>query len=174
MSTNIPAGQLPANATIEPLIEALKSTDDATRWHARRALVALGQTAVRPLIDTLRDPDKRARWEAAQALTELADPSAAPALVETLGDDDNDVRWTAVDALIALKEHALVPLLEGLTHRSESVALRDSAHHVLKNMPLPRELTSTLAPVLDALEGPAPALQVPLIARRVLDTFKPA
>jgi HEAT repeat protein len=168
MSANDENGQMPDATTIDSLVTALVSDKDATRWEARKSLVAVGQAAVPHLIKALKDPNVRARWEATQALAEIADPSAAPALVDALGDNESGVRWTAVDALITLKERALIPLLERLMQQSESVVLRDSAHHLLKNTPWSEGLRQVIAPVLTALEGAAPVLEIPFAARSAL------
>jgi HEAT repeat protein len=71
------------------------------------------------------------RWEAAKALSEIADPVIAPELVATLEDSSPDIRWLAAEGLIALERAALPSLLQTLMAHSESVWLREGAHHIL-------------------------------------------
>ncbi len=168
MSIEYKDEQIPGIASVESLIATLGHADDATRWKSRQSLVAMGQSAVPHLTCALKDTNARVRWEVAQALKAIADPSAIPDLVNALEDNNNDVRWTAVDALVAFKERTLIPLLRGLEQHAGSSLFRDSAHHVLKNLPLSQELRIIVTPVLDALSGAAPALEVPFVARTAL------
>ena len=159
-------------AAIEALLTQLHSHDGKVREQARWRLVALRGAAVIPLADALEDPDWHVRWEAAAALRDIADPRAAAALVETLRDRRFGVRWLASDALIALRGAALAPLLNTLIHSTDSLWLRNGAHHVLRDLSgghLSREATAILKPLLAALEGVEPSVEVPLAARRALD-----
>lgn len=168
MSTEYKDEQFHGTVSVESLISALGNANDARRWNARQSLLSIGPAAVPELIKALKDSSILVRWEVTQILAALADPAAAPALVETLGDDDSGVRWSAVGGLIALKERSLVPLLEGLMHQSKSILITNNAHHVLKNLPLSPELRALVTPVLDALGGSAPGLEVPFVARNAL------
>lgn len=161
----------PTQTNVHELIDRLGSEDDATRWGARQSLVALQQLAVPDLIHALQDRNTWRRREAAKALGQIADPSAAIALVEALADDENDVRWAAADSLELLRHAAVRPLLQALIHRSESVALRSTARHVLRILGIRLGLETVFSPVIQALDGIEPALVVPIAAQQALKTL---
>jgi HEAT repeats len=152
---------------LDPLIDALHSKDGEERRQARLSLVSLGSEAVDPLIELLHDPDHEVRWEAAKALGEIADPRSAPALVKTLEDTGFDIRWLAAEGLIALEKAGLEPLLEALAEKADSLYLREGAHHVMYDLSH-RGLKDPLAPVMAALEGVDPEIEVPEPARKAL------
>jgi hypothetical protein len=152
---------------LDPLIDALHSKDGEERQRARLSLVSLGSEAVDPLIELLPDPDHEVRWEAAKALGEIADPRSAPALVEILEDAGFDIRWLAAEALIAIGKAGLEPLLETLIIKADSLYLREGAHHVMNDLSH-RGLKGPLAPVMAALEGVDPEIEVPEPARKAL------
>ena len=158
-------------ATISCLIADLSAKDGGVRERAREALVSMGRLAVAPLIEALESPMEQVRWEAAKALGQIGDPSAAKAFIRALEDEDFDVRWLAAEGLIALGHNAFVPLFQTLIERSDSVWLRQGAHHVLNDLrgKQPEEI---LRPVLAALEHVEPAVEVPLAAQRALDILQ--
>jgi HEAT repeat protein len=151
----------------------LASRDGTARQRARRDLVLLGDAAVPALTRALGARSSRLRWEAAKTLVDIADPRAARALVTCLEDDNAGTRWVAAEALLALGEDALVPVLERLIDRSESVRIREGAHHVLHEVtgdsPSP-----ALAAVLAALDGPAPEDVTPVAAAAALAALQAA
>lgn len=162
------------NANIDSLISELSNEDGFKRQRARLRLVQIGDAAVPALIDVVRSQKGQARWEAIESLSRMNAPSAAPALVEALRDDDIGIRWAASNALIAQNRAALYPLLEGLVKKSGfgSVRFRQVAHHVLhvlkdRHLLLPKEIK-----VFEALEGIAPAAEVPWAAEAALEDLK--
>jgi HEAT repeat protein len=155
---------------IDSLVAALASPDRATRLTARETLVGLGHPAVGPLIPLLTDQHDHVRWEAAKSLADIGDPAAAPALVKTLEDREAGVRWLAAEGLIHMRRACLKPLLQALIERTDSVWLRDGAHHILHNL-TKMGLAEEVMPVLTALEGIQPTATVPSAARRALDTL---
>jgi hypothetical protein len=155
---------------LDPLTGALHSKDGEERRQARLSLVSLGSEAVDPLIELLQDPDHEVRWEAAKALGEIADPRSAPALVETLGDAGFDIRWLAAEGLIALGKAGLEPLLEALLKKADSVYLREGAHHVMYDL-AHKGFRDQLAPVMAALEGVDPEIQIREPARKALQAL---
>lgn len=159
------------NASIETLINALSSHDDAVRVQARHSLVAIGKTAVPSLVEALRDKNYLMRWEAAKALGEIGDPQAAPALVNALEDEEFDVRWLAAKGLIEMNIKGLNPLFHALIEHADSVFLRRGAHHVLHDL-AKGELREYLASVLIALEDFDSAVQVPVAAAWALEMLK--
>ena len=153
---------------VDTLIAQLSSSDGEERSRARADLVTLGKPAVAALLAMLADhANHTRRWEAAKALSEIADPMTAPALVATLEDSSPDIRWLAAEGLIALERAALPSLLQALMAHSESVWLREGAHHVLCTLSDP-VTQSLLAPVCAALEGIESELTIPPAAQKAL------
>jgi HEAT repeat protein len=155
---------------IESLIFDLTNKDGIVRIKARRQLVAYKAQSVPYLIKSLSDGNDWVRWEAAKALGQIGDPSSIQALIKALLDERIDIRWLAAEGLIRIGRKAIVPLLEELVSNSDSSRLREGIHHVLHDTHL-RNLGKISKPVLIALEGPEPALEVPIIARSVLESL---
>jgi HEAT repeat protein len=160
---------LDTRITPASLLDALHSSDAATAQRGREQLVAMGEAAVPYLIGALSDHNARARWEAAKALAELCPPEAAPALVQSLTDEDGGVRWIAAETLARCGAAGIDALFHELLRHSESVWLRDGAHHVLRALQQAHKLPREAAPVLAALEGVAPAVSVLNAAAQALD-----
>ena len=152
-----------AKATIKSLIADLASKDGVVRVTARRQLVAYKKQSVAPLTRTLSNENDWVRWEAAKALSQIGNQKAIKALLESLTDEKFEVRWLAAEGLIGIGRRAIVPLLEALVKNSDSYWLREGIHHVLHDMNTGR-ITEVLRPVLVALEGTAPTLEVPQAA----------
>jgi hypothetical protein len=152
---------------IQSLIEDLARSDRTIREDARRSLVSIGPPAVEPLAAALAHEREQVRWEAAKALQQIDDPAIAPAMIAALEDDDSGVQWIAAESLAFLGRDGVVPLLKALVARSDSSRLQRGAHHVLRFLS-DETLKKELAPVLRALEGLEPALEVPVAAHRVL------
>ena len=151
----------------EALIRALSDRDGGTRQQTRDTLVKAGAPAVPVLTTLVTNPNHHVRWEAAKALGEINDPSAAPALVVALEDEESDIRWLGAEGLLAAGRAGLEPLLQKLIVRSNSVWLRDGAHHVIRAL-VKRGHDPYLAPMLDALDGPAAEDAVPFAAVQAL------
>lgn len=141
------------------LIEHLASPDATQSKSARQALVEIGASSVVPLSHAMTDTRTRVRWEAAKALGQIGDPSAAPALIRALETETFSIRWLAAEGLIAMGREGAKRLLRELESRPGSAGLREGAHHVLRIL-AEGELEPVLAPVLQALEGVAPAADV--------------
>ncbi len=139
----------------EALFAGLRSRDGSVRQKARETLTSMGKQAVRQLIPLLKDPKDDVRWEATKALADIGDARAASALVTALEDENSGVRWLAAVGLIAMGRDALVPVLAALMERSDSVWLRDGAHHVLHEL-ANADLEDLLTPVVAALDGVDP------------------
>jgi HEAT repeats len=157
-------------ATVRALIVDLGSKDGLVRIRARKALVTIGKKAVAPLEEALMSKDKWKRWEAAKALGQIGDAEATKALINALEDEMFDVRWLAAEGLIAIGRPTLIPLLRKLTKQSDSLWLREGAHHVLHGMTM-GNLEETLLPVRDALEDIESPLVAPFAARAALNSL---
>lgn len=145
-----------SSATLDDHMKALDDKDGLRRQSARESLVALGGVAVTPLMVALGSAkSKQVRWEAAKALGTMGRARSIPALVKALEDSDSDVTWLAADALSTFGKEAWPTLLTALiTDGTESVTLRQSAHHVFANQK-ENGADGLLAPLLAALEAPA-------------------
>ena len=143
---------------LETLMDSLASKDGMIRQEARESLVTLGKPAVSSLIQALQNSRRdQVRWEAAKALGEISDTRSIPALVKALEDSDSDVAWLAAEALIKFKKAAWLPLLKALIESgSDSVALRQGAHHVLWKQKADgfNDLLKTLIEALDSRTDP--------------------
>ncbi len=174
----------PNQAIIDELIGKLAGKSGRARENVRQRLVVIGKPAVPALIEALKQRDKLIRWEAAKTLGEIRDPIAAPALVKALRDRVFEIRWLAAEGLIAIGHEALVPLLNELIKYPEYPWLQQGAHHVLSHFATsdiyiphhefvhPKQNTSLkelLQPLVSALEGVEPSLEVPRAASEVLD-----
>ncbi|MFH1382192.1 MAG: HEAT repeat domain-containing protein [Chloroflexota bacterium] len=172
---------------IRSLLARLSSDDGEVRQKVRRSLVVMGEVVIPHLIRRLTNRNVRVRWEAAKALGEIASPKAAPALVKALDDREFDIRWLAAEGLITMGVGGLEPLLRSLMRHSQSLWLRQGAHHILNHMtgrdseiehhivahpPRKKDFQEILMPVVVALDGPAPLVEVPLAARRALDAIR--
>jgi HEAT repeat protein len=159
--------------TINNLISDLGNDEDSTRTNARFSLVAIGKRAVPRLVEILKDRNDLVRWEATKALREIGDPEAAPALVEALEDEEFGIRWTAAEGLTEMNVKGLRALFLALEQKPDSSLLREGAHHVLHYL-VRGELKKYLAPVLTALEGPAPIVQTLTAAYRAMEDMQKA
>lgn len=114
------------------LIKQLGSDSGIIRQKARFELVAIGKQAIPHLIGLQYSKEQHIRWEAMKTLSQIADPSCIPILIKALENHIFDVRWLAAVALIEIGHASVVPLLEALESRNDSLFLREGAHHVLK------------------------------------------
>ena len=162
------AADYTAPGMLSSLMSKLGNKDGLKRERARLALVFIGQPAVVSLVKALSDHRKDVRWEAAKALGDIADPAAAPAMVAALQDRVFDIRWLAAEGLIAMGREAIVPLVKALIENSNSVWLREGAHHILHDL-AENDLDETVQPVLAALESFNPEVEVPIAAKIALD-----
>lgn len=167
-------GVLPT--TIDSLITDLGSRDGFVRQDARIALIRMGEPAVPSLIKALGNRTEPTHWEAAKALSLIGDLRSVQALVRTLEDNEFGVRWLAAEGLIAVGYCSLAPLLQALIDRPESVRLREGAHHVLHDLVsrhlIERVSREQVKPVLAALNGIEPTVEVPLAAHKALDALQ--
>jgi HEAT repeat protein len=153
-----------AKPTVKSLIGQLASDDGIARVKARRDLVSYKAKAVTPLVEALSDKRHWVRWEAAKALSQIGNQDSIQALLEALSDKDFDVRWLAAEGLIRIGRKSIIQLLTSLVEHSDSIWLREGIHHVLYDM-RKRGFDKRLQPVLAALEGSEPSLEVPVAAR---------
>jgi len=161
---------------MDAMLAALADDHGLARRDAREALIKIGQPAVAPLVRALEDPNWQIRWGAAKALGQIGDPTAASALVKTLEDERPGVRWLAAEALITLGRPGLKATLEALVHHSDSLWLRESAHHIVHGIAeQDPNLSRVLARMSRVLDDVDPTIQVPPAAQLALEALnKPA
>jgi HEAT repeat protein len=161
---------------IEALVAKLHSDDGLERQQARQSLVDIGEPAIDPLTKLLGSDEEFVPWEAAKALSQIRTPQAAEILVDTLTHDEANVRWLAAEGLISLERNGLEPLLQALISHSDSVRLRENAHHVIQDLVNQRrvsgELREQLESVLAALQGVEPVVETPLAAEKALRVLR--
>jgi len=165
------AEQTPPDKRIQDLIEDLSSSDGSKRKNARLQLIGIGKRTIPGLIDVLSSGNRNARWEATKVLRVLKDPAAAAPLVEALKDDDVGVRWSASEGLIYLEDASLEPLLHALTKDFSSVWLREGAHYILRVLNTKITLDESIIKVMEALEGPVPAVGVAWAAEKAWEAL---
>jgi len=158
-----------ARNVLEIHMKALESDDGMLRQSAREALVALGGPAVTPLMLALgHSNSQQVRWEAAKALGAMSRTRSIPALVKALTDPDSDIVWLAAEALSGFGKEAWPALLKALVAEgTESVILRQGAHHVFANQPESRG-AGVLALLQAALEADALPEAAPMAACELL------
>lgn len=158
---------------IKSLMGMLASKDGVTRREARKSLAAVGKPAVPSLTRALRNSKlDHLRWEAAKTLGSIIDKRAIPSLVNALQDKDQDVAWLAA---VALKKYKIAawPALLGvlIKSKSNSVLLRQGAHHVLQNQK-EDEFTYLLPTLLKSLEPGAAPESTEIAAYNILRQLK--
>ncbi len=158
---------------INSLVSLLSNKDDKVRRKARKSLVVIGKPAVSSLSEVLQNSDVyKARWEAAKALGAIGDAAAIPTLVNALEDTESDVVWLAAEALKKFRKTAWPELLSALIKRgSESVTLRNAAHHVLRTQ---REKGNhdLLEALRKSLESGAVPESTPMAASNLLEKMR--
>jgi HEAT repeat protein len=156
---------------IDSLINDLASDDWVVRVRAREGLVSRGSKAIKPLTKALASPNQWVRWESAKALCEIGNPKATDALIKALQDKMFDVRWLAAGGLITIGRKTIVPLLQAVIDKPDSVWIREGAHHVLHDL-AEGKLLPVLEPVLKALQDVDASVEGPLVAKIALDKIK--
>lgn len=117
---------------VDPLIVALRDSDDDVRADTAEALGRIGDPrAVEPLISVLRDTKDDVYNDlgayAAEALGKIGDPRAVEPLIAALRATDHDVRELAANSLRKIGVPAVEPLIAALRDSMPPIAaLRDS------------------------------------------------
>ena len=158
---------------IDSLIILLAGKDTKERSKARKSLVSIGNRAVPTLSSTLENSKVyKARWEAAKALGAIGNAKAIPSLVKALEDPETDVVWLAAEALKKFGKAAWPELLSALIERgSESVSLRNAAHHVFRKQ-REKGFNDLLEVLRKALESHAVAENAPVAASSILKRMR--
>jgi HEAT repeat protein len=113
---------------VEPLIAALRHTDDDVRWKAAIALGEIGDPrAIDPLVHLLSDEDRFVKSRAALALGMIGKPAVEP-LICALEKGDGNMRWGAAIALGKVQDpDSIEPLIHALADKYENVRAEAAA-----------------------------------------------
>jgi hypothetical protein len=164
---NTPGQDKDMQMRISGLISQLRCGDaEACSDDARTQLLAIGTPAAQAIMEAMRVEKGAARVEMAKLLRQMADRSTAGALIQLLSDDDFDVRFEAVEGLSSLGYDGLEPLIAAIIRSPGSLKLRGAAHHVLHHV-ASLGYYELLKPLMMAIEGPIPNVEVPAAARKV-------
>jgi HEAT repeat protein len=122
------------DASVEPLINALKDTNSNARENAAEALGEMDDPrAVEPLITALKDKNSDVRKIAAKSLGQLHDERAVKPLINALKDHEVDVRKNAAESLGCIGDkQAIEPLVSALRDKKSKV--QESANEALKKI----------------------------------------
>jgi len=150
-----------------PLLVALITNRDELYREACHALHNLGPLAKSAWVEALNHPDKHIRWEAARGLGQIGDVRAVSILAEGLLDESYLVRWATSDVLAHLGTQAIPAILTILSRYTLNEPSRNVAYHALYGI-LSTSTQEYIKPLLDALHGPAPDIEAPIIAQRLL------
>ncbi len=157
---------------IPVLINQLGASNGFIRMQARETLICIGKIAVPDLTKALSNPNVQLRWQVIKVLEGILDPSTVPALVEYLKDENAGIRWASAEALIKFNRTSLPALLKALVHESDSIWLRQSAHHILRVLKESGRLNQIEENVYEALEDVEPSIAVPWAAQKALETLR--
>lgn len=97
-------GELGDAVAIEPLIDIIRSCEEASSNAAATALVKFGKKAVRPLVDILLSGSSCAKLTAVGILGGIGDSSTIGYLVKLMIDPDEQLRIAAIEALARMGE----------------------------------------------------------------------
>jgi HEAT repeat protein len=130
--TALTLGKLGDKRATQPLLAALRDSDQKVRRYAARALRQLGEQAEVSLVAMLRDENRQVRRDAALALARVGGELALDALTTALNDDERYVRETALEALAKLGSPAVKPL--AIAFESSDPELRLGAAEALRRI----------------------------------------
>jgi HEAT repeat protein len=173
MKDSMKNASTPATSTkdLNALVDDLNCESSIKCRNARMALVEMGHEAVDPLVTALEHGKEFIPLEAAKALGNIGNPKAVQALIQALEDPRFEVRWEAAEALVRTGRKSVVPLLNALVARGDSDWMRDGAHHVLNDIK-DAQLMPVIQPVLNAIDDDEARLEVPVAAKKALDSLK--
>lgn len=116
---------------IAKLVINLADENGMNRKAAREKLVMNGSKIIPYIHQVTETENIQLRWEASKILEQLGDVRSIPVLINLLVDEESDIRWIAAQGLINVGEASIIPLLRQIKHHSDSIYIREGAHHVL-------------------------------------------
>ena len=144
-------------AAVEPLVAALKDTEEEVRVQAALALGWIGDPRAAPYLSRcLKDADARFRSAVVEALGMLRTPASLKPLARAMADPSREVRLGAARALGELGDPVAVDLLLAvLRDEEEQLEVRATTARALGALHLPKALLS----LQDLLEAPEAVLR---------------
>jgi HEAT repeat protein len=157
---------------IANLVIKLADEDGMIRKAAREKLVRHGKEIIPYIHQVTETEDIQLRWEAGKILEQLGDVRSIPVLINLLVDEESDIRWIAAQGLINIGEASIIPLLREVKHHSDSIYVREGAHHVLWGV-LDEPERVKFIDLLEALGNESGALEkIPIEAAKALKYFQ--
>jgi len=132
MKTKIPSTK--EDPELEQLVKALCTEQGLKRQETREALIKKGAKSI-PQVKNLLDSQKHiCRWEAIKVIAGIGSPETIPILLDSLFDESGDIRWIASEGLIRAGKFSILPLLELILDKHDSVFVLNGAHHVFSEL----------------------------------------
>ena len=122
------------SSDVAVLIPGLLSMHTTQRSSSREKLEKMGTSVLPDVHKMIHSSNKQLQWEAAKVLENLGSPESLDELISLLDDDESDIRWIATEGLINIGRKCIVPLLEKVIERGDSLNIQHGAHHVLKKL----------------------------------------
>ena len=119
---------------INDLLKSLVSDFGMERKKARAELVRMGRGVLDYLTEYADHPKHIFRWEALKVMEEIADPTSIPFFIDALEDEESDIRWIAAEGLINIGRESIVPLLETIIKKTDSIFVLEGTHHVFHDL----------------------------------------
>jgi HEAT repeat protein len=157
---------------IDTMLKKLGDKDWKVRHEARIEFEEMGFDATQYLVKILGEGRLDERWEAAKAFITIKDPAAAEALVRAFKDESYEITWLAAEALIALEDKGVPAILKALIEHSESLPIRQGAHHVLSDLERHDLLNEAEIKVLEDLRMTSPWEDVIFPAEKALEILE--
>ncbi|TAJ45762.1 HEAT repeat domain-containing protein [Methanofollis fontis] len=106
---------------LDPLIDALKSKNEAVQWKAAMAIGEMGSPAVETLISTIRSSERRVQLPALWALEQIGDELAVDFFIGILDHKSDYCRQLAAASLLKIgNERGEMAARKRLSQESES------------------------------------------------------
>jgi HEAT repeat protein len=171
MKESTSKSEINSKSIIGGLIKSLSSNVSVERQKAREILVNIGKPVLGYLEELSNSRHLIERWEAVKAVAQINDPGGIAILVRALNDTHFEIRWIAAEGLIDLGEISLIPLLEQLMDKYESVFFRQGAHHVLHGLKIKGFYTDSNK-LLSLLQDMNAESYIPIAVEKELDGIR--
>ena len=159
-------------ADIADLVIKLADENGIVRKTTREKLVKLGGEVIPYIHEVTLTENQQLRWEASKILEQIGDERSIPVLISLIIDDESDIRWIAAQGLINIGDASIIPLLRQVKHHSDSIYIREGAHHVLWEV-LDDSKRKKFKDLLEALGNEHKTIEtIPVEASKALNFFK--
>jgi HEAT repeat protein len=114
--------------------ELMDDKNYSAKIYAAKVLVRMGKRIIPQLHKLLSSKNDLLREEIARMVKLIADRRSVPVLIGLLDDIVFDIRWIAAEGLIRIGRRSIRPLIKSIRDGKSSIALNQSAHHVLDSL----------------------------------------